>query len=90
MNIKILGLTHLLMYGFGTVTAYFLARIDIAPQAIAAPQPKQISLKPEDKRATLEEKYALCAGVKPDAVDLKRFDDTQLNDLVFNICSKNS
>jgi len=90
MNNKIILAGLLLMYGLGTVTAYFLARIDIAPQAIAAPQPKQIDLKIEDKRATLETKYALCAGVKPDAVDLKRFDDTQLNDLVFNICSKNS
>jgi len=90
MNSKIILAGLFFMYGLGTLTAYFFARIEIAPQAIAALQPKQISLKPEDNRVTLETKYALCAGVKPNVVDLKRFDDTQLNHLVFNICSKNS
>lgn len=89
------------MLGCGSIIGYFLARWDLQsnlvnPQsAIAATapdgKPKIISLKPPvAKRSELELKYSLCTGLKPETVNLSRFDDKSLNDLVFNVCTEKS
>lgn len=91
-----------LMLGFGSITGYFLAKWDLQSNAIANSQnaiaatgpeskPKMISLrKPIPKRTELELKYHLCIGAKPETVNLSRFDDKALNDLVFNTCTDKS
>lgn len=88
------------MLGCGSVVGYFLARWDLqsvanSQNAIAATapdgKPKIISLKPPiAKRTELELKYSLCTGAKPETVNLSRFDDKTLNDLVFNVCTEKS
>lgn len=87
-----------LMLGCGSVAGYFIAKWDLqtnaianSQQAIAEPdrKPKQVSLKPPpSKRSLLEEKYHLCIGANPNTVNLSRFDDKTLNDLVFQSCSQ--
>jgi hypothetical protein len=92
-----------LMLGFGSIVGYFLAKWDIQSNAIAsntnaiaetAPTPptKQISLKPSPipPRSELELKYRTCTNTQVTSKALSRFDDKQLNDLVFKVCSENS
>jgi len=88
-------------FGCGAITSYFFAIWEIknivsnSQSAIAATapdgKPKIISLKPPvAKRTELELKYSLCTGSKPETVNLSRFDDKSLNDLVFNVCTEKS
>jgi hypothetical protein len=92
-----------LMLGFGSVAGYFLAKWDIqsngftsSTNAIAATTPtpaaKQINLKPAPilPRSELELKYRICTSTQVTSKALSRFDDKQLNDLVFKVCSENS
>lgn len=92
-----------LMLGFGSIVGYFLAKWDIqsngfssSNNAIAATAPtpaaKQINLKPAPipPRSELELKYRICTNTQVTSKALSRFDDKQLNDLVFKVCSENS
>ena len=92
-----------LMLGFGSIVGYFLAKWDLQSNGIAssnnaiaatAPTPaaKQINLKlaPIPPRSELELKYRICTNTQFTSKALSRFDDKQLNDLVFKVCSVNS
>ena len=90
-----------LMLGFGSVIGYFLAKWDLqsndivsSNNAIAATapdrKPKQINLKLLPQRSELELKYRTCTNTQVTSKALARFDDRQLNDLVFKVCSENS
>lgn len=90
-----------LMLGFGSIVGYFLAKWDLQSNGIAssnnaiaatAPTPaaKQINLKPLPPRSELELKYRICTNTQFTSKALSRFDDKQLNDLVFKVCSENS
>jgi len=90
-----------LMLGFGSVVGYFLAKWDLQSNGIAssnnaiaatAPdsKPKQINLKPLPQRSELELKYRTCTNTQVTSKALARFDDKQLNDLVFKVCTENS
>ena len=92
-----------LMLGFGSIVGYFLAKWDLQSNGIAssnnaiaatapASQPKQINLKlaPIPPRSELELKYRICTNTQFTSKVLSRFDDKQLNDLVFKVCSENS
>ena len=90
-----------LMLGFGSIVGYFLAKWDLQSNGIAssnnaiaatAPdsKPKQINLKPLPQRSELELKYRTCTNTQVTSKALARFDDKQLNDLVFKVCSVNS
>ena len=90
-----------LMLGFGSVIGYFLAKWDLQSNGIAssnnaiaatAPdsKPKQINLKPLPQRSELELKYRTCTNTQVTSKALARFDDKQLNDLVFKVCTENS
>ena len=98
---KLLLATMGLMLGFGSVIGYFLAKWDLqsngivsSNNAIAATapdsKPKQINLKPLPQRSELELKYRTCTNTQVTSKALARFDDKQLNDLVFKICTENS
>ena len=91
-----------LMLGFGSIVGYFLAKWDLqsngiivsSNSAIAATapdsKPKQINLKPLPQRSELELKYRTCTNTQVTSKALARFDDKQLNDLVFKVCTENS
>ena len=92
-----------LMLGFGSIVGYFLAKWDLqsnaiasSNNAIAATAPtspaKQINLKPASipPRSELELKYRTCTNSQVTSKVLARFDDKQLNDLVFKVCTENS
>ena len=90
-----------LMLGFGSIVGYFLAKWDLQSNGIAssnnaiaatAPTPaaKQINLKPLPQRSELELKYRTCTNTQVTSKALARFDDKQLNDLVFKVCTENS
>ena len=92
-----------LMLGFGSIVGYFLAKWDLqsngivsSNNAIAATasdsKPKQINLKlaPIPPRSELELKYRICTNTQFTSKALSRFDDKQLNDLVFKVCLENS
>ena len=90
-----------LMLSFGSIVGYFLAKWDLQSNAIAssnnaivatAPAAKQINLKlaPIPLRSELELKYRICTNTQVTSKALSRFDDKQLNDLVFKVCSENS
>ena len=90
-----------LMLGFGSIVGYFLAKWDLQSNGIAssnnaiaatAPgsKPKQINLKLLPQRSELELKYRTCTNTQVTSKALARFDDRQLNDLVFKICTENS
>jgi len=89
-----------LMLGIGSIVGYFLARWDLQSNAIAtstslstatAPPPKPIKPSPAiPPRAELETKYRLCTNTQVTNKALSRFDDKQLNDLVFKVCTENS
>jgi uncharacterized protein YneF (UPF0154 family) len=88
MNNKLILSAMGLMLGCGAISGYFLARWDIQSNlptgtAIAANMPNT-------KRAQLEQKYTICTGSKPDSKALARFDDSALNDLVYQVCAQNS
>ena len=90
-----------LSLGFGSLIGYFLAKWDLqsngftsSTNAIAATapdsKPKQINLKPLPQRSELELKYRTCTNTQINSKALARFDDKQLNDLVFKVCTENS
>ena len=90
-----------LMLGFGSIVGYFLAKWDLQSNGIAssnnaiaatAPgsKPKQTNLKLLPQRSELELKYRTCTNTQVTSKALARFDDRQLNDLVFKICTENS
>ena len=92
-----------LMLGLGSIVGYFLAKWDLqsngftsSTNAIAAiasdSKPKQINLKPAPMppRSELELKYRTCTNTQVTSKALARFDDQQLNDLVFKVCTENS
>jgi len=92
-----------LTLGIGSIVGYFLAKWDIqsngfssSTNAIAATAPtptaKQINLKPAPipPRSELELKYRICTNTQVTSKALSRFNDRQLNDLVFKVCSENS
>jgi len=90
-----------LSLGFGSLIGYFLAKWDIQSNGIAAStnaiaatapdsKPKQINLKPLLPRSELELKYRTCTNTQVTSKALARFDDKQLNDLVFKVCTENS
>ena len=100
-NSKLLLAAMGLMLGFGSIVGYFLAKWDLqsngtvsSNNAIAATapdsKPKQINLKPLPQRSELELKYRTCTNTQVTSKALARFDDKQLNDLVFKVCSENS
>ena len=90
-----------LSLGFGSLIGYFLAIWDLqsngftsSTNAIASAEPdskpKQINLKPLQQRSELELKYRTCTNSQINSKALARFDDKQLNDLVFKVCTENS
>ena len=90
-----------LMLSLGSIVGYFLAKWDLQNNAIAsntnaiaatAPAAKQINLKPAPipPRSELELKYKTCTNTQVNSKALARFNDQQLNDLVFKVCSENS
>lgn len=100
-NSKLILCAMGLMLGLGSIVGYFLAKWDIqsngftsSTNAIAATAPaaKQINLKPAPipPRSELELKYRICTNTQVTSKALSRFDDKQLNDLVFKVCSENS
>ena len=102
-NSKLLLAAMGLMLGFGSIVGYFLAKWDLqsngivsSNNAIAATAPtpaaKQINLKlaPIPPRSELELKYRICTNTQFTSKALSRFDDKQLNDLVFKVCLENS
>ncbi|MFN5473115.1 MAG: hypothetical protein ACK5CR_14115 [Pseudanabaena sp.] len=102
-NSKLIIVAMGLMLGFGSIVGYFLAKWDIqsngftsSTNAIAttAPdsKPKQIDLRPLPipPRSELELKYRTCTATQVTSKALSRFDDKQLNDLVYRVCSEAS
>ena len=102
-NSKLILCAMGLMLGLGSIVGYFLAKWDLqsngftsSTNAIAATAsdspPKQINLKPAPMppRSELELKYRICTNTQVTSKALSRFDDKQLNDLVFKVCSENS
>jgi len=93
--IKLLLIPAALSLALGSLLGYHLQKLESQQisnqdggEAIAA-VPKQIDLRPRSaKRSELELKYALCTDSKPDTKALSRLDDTTLNDLVYQVCSK--
>lgn len=89
-----------LMLGFGSIVGYFLARWDLQSSAITpknneitATTPTAKPIKPSPAippRAELETKYRLCTNTQVTNKALSRFNDKQLNDLVFKVCTENS
>ncbi|HBC43164.1 MAG TPA: hypothetical protein DCZ88_15085 [Pseudanabaena sp.] len=91
-----------LMLGIGSIVGYFLARWDLQSNAIATspstvtetaskPTPRPIKPSPAiPPRTELETKYRLCTNTQVTNKALSRFDDKQLNDLVFKVCTENS
>ena len=90
-----------LMLGFGSIVGYFLAKWDLQSNGIASSnnaiaatalgsKPKQTNLKLLPQRSELELKYRTCTNTQVTSKALARFDDKQLNDLVFKVCSENS
>ena len=100
-NSKLIIAAMGLMLGLGSIVGYFLAKWDLqsngftsSNNAIAATapdsKPKQINLKPLPQRSELELKYRTCTNTQVTSKALARFDDKQLNDLVFKVCTENS
>jgi hypothetical protein len=85
----------------GATASYFLAKLDSSSNqftgnAIAAISPenkaKQIDLKPLPivNRGELVLKYQLCTKTKVSSKLLDRFNDQELNDLVYRVCTEAS
>lgn len=102
--VKVIGCAMGLMLGFGSVIGYFIAKWDLQTNQITKSQeaiaqtapdpklkPKQVSLKPpDDPRTLLESKYALCTGARNPKELLAKFNEKELNDLVYTVCLEKS
>lgn len=100
MNSKLFLGGLLFMYGLGSLTNWFLSRLDWnQPQAIATEtksepkgEPKTVNLadvKPvKNAREMLEQKYRLCVG-NPDG-DLSKVPDTVMNQVIKKTCMEKS
>ena len=94
--IKVIGITASIALAIGSIAGYTLQKLEATQgssnDAIAATvKSKVVDLRPpQTKRSELLAKYDLCTGSKTDPKTLERFNDKELNDLVFSICTKNS
>ena len=93
--VKLLLIPAALSLALGSLLGYHLQKLESQQvtkqdtgEAIAA-TPKQIDLRPRSaKRSELELKYSLCTDSKADTATLLRLDDTTLNNLVYQVCTK--
>jgi hypothetical protein len=93
--IKVIGITASIAFAIGSIAGYTLQKLEAnqgnSNDAIAATvKSKVVDLRPKSKRSELLLKYDLCTGTKTAPETLQRFNDKELNDLVFSICTKNS
>jgi hypothetical protein len=94
--IKIIGISASIAFAIGSIAGYTLQKLEAnqgnSNDAIAATvKSKVVDLRPpKSKRSELLLKYDLCTGTKTSPATLERFNDKELNDLVFSICTQNS
>ena len=94
--IKIIGISASIAFAIGSIAGYTLQKLEAnqgnSNDAIAATVKSKVVdlLPPKTKRSELLIKYDLCTGTKTAPETLQRFNDKELNDLVFSICTQNS